>query len=101
MTLNQKNKLIKKYGSKTINQIFIKFIKGKTVTQICEEYGWFEKDICDILRVSFYTLDAIIVDQREEVEGMEILMRSALALLPDKTRKELIEKAKQKKDVVK
>ncbi len=47
--------------------------------------------------MTFYTLDAIIVDQREEVEGWEILTRSALAMLPEKQRKALIEKTKQKK----
>ena len=97
MKLEQKKKIVDKYGSKLINEVFIKFIKGKSVQWLSEKYSLSAKDIEDFLRVSFYTLDAIIVDQKEEVEGWEILTRSALAMLPEKQRKALIEKTKQKK----
>lgn len=97
MTLKQKERLIKKYGSKLINDVFIKFVKGKTVGYLADKYGLLPETIEDFLRVTFYTLDAIIVDQRDDIEGLEILTRSALAMLPEKSRKELIEKAKLKK----
>lgn len=97
MKLEQKKKIVDKYGSKLINEVFIKFIKGKSVQWLSEKYSLSAKDIEDFLRVSFYTLDAIIVDQREEIEGWEVLTRSALAMLPEKQRKALIEKTKQKK----
>lgn len=97
MKLSQKQKIIEKYGSKLINQVFIKFIKGKNVEYLADKNGLVPDTIEDFLRVTFYTLDAIIVDQRDEIEGMEILTRSALAMLPEETRKELIEKAKSKK----
>lgn len=97
MKLEQKKKIVDKYGSKLINEVFIKFIKGKSVQWLSEKYSLSAKDIEDFLRVSFYTLDAIIVDQKEEIEGWEVLTRSALAALPEKQRKALIEKTKQKK----
>lgn len=97
MKLEQKKKIVDKYGSKLINEVFIKFIKGKSVQWLSEKYSLSAKDIEDFLRVTFYTLDAIIVDQREEIEGWEVLTRSALAVLPEKQRKALIEKTKQKK----
>lgn len=97
MKLEQKKKIVDKYGSKLINDVFIAFIKGKTVEQLADGHKLPTKTIEDFLRVSFYTLDAIIVDQKEEVEGWEILTRSALAMLPEKQRKALIEKAKAKK----
>ena len=97
MKLEQKKKIVDKYGSKLINEVFIKLVKGKTVQWLSEKYNLPTKVIEDFLRVTFYTLDAIIVDQKEEVEGWEVLTRSALAMLPEKQRKALIEKTKQKK----
>lgn len=97
MTLNQKNKLIKKYGSKLINDVFLYFMKGKDIDACCYKFELAPRVVEDLLRVSFYTLDAIIVDQRDEIEGMEVLTSSALAALPDKKRKALIERAKDKK----
>ena len=97
MKFEQRKKIVDKYGSSLINEVFIKFAKGKSVNSLSTQYELPAKTIEDFLLVTFYTLDAIIMDQREEIEGLEILTRSAVALLPEKTRKALIEKAKSKK----
>lgn len=97
MKFEQKKKIIDKYGSALINEVFIKFVKGKSVAWLSEKYGLPAKTIEDFLRVTFYTLDAIIVDQRDEIDGWEVLTKSALAMLPDDTRKKLIETARAKK----
>lgn len=94
MTLDEKNVILDKFGKETVNKVFRDFLTGSSVDKLRKTIdGATRSDIEDILRVNFYCLDAIIIDQKEEIEGLELAFNSMCQLLPE----DIKEKLKKKK----
>lgn len=94
MTLEQKQAVLDKFGKEMVNNIFRSFLNGASIDKIGKTLVRATRaEIEDVLRANFYCLDAIIIDQKEEIEGLELAFNSVCHLLPD----EIKEKLKKKK----
>lgn len=94
MTLEEKNAIIEKYGSKLINEVFVDFLQGTSIRMISAKYEphLTVQQIEDMLRVNFYCLDAIIIDQKEEIEDLELKAAMFFSHLPSDVKEELLKK---------
>lgn len=93
MTLEQKQAILDKFGKEIVNHVFRSFLSGSSVDMIGKKLVRASRtEIEDILRANFYCLDAIIIDQKEEIEGLELAFNSICHLLPEEIKAKLKKK---------